>query len=487
MASYISFSENPNSEDEDEEVFYNIPSVQSAPFADNNPAQKPTFWPKPPRERMEDQKRTALLRATLIARRQNTPTRVPAARVATPSQSTSSGPSPPPMASTKPVPMKDEPTSDHDPLGLDSLLAEGRAAAEAKNTDDAARTILQVNGHSKPIAEPATSKTSPRISPLAEPVQQQPHQPHPYPQQQQHTDQQSPTVQVTNQPVLTKQSDLKKLTDPYYTDLAVWLDMTGYHDVEFRTSKLSSYKERKALEEEAVRIQRRLEKLRQDEEATIQFLRASTAYPVSVVKVAPPPLPTMLPTTDAATNHTFPTPSTNGIKRHHSPEPTAASKAVRHKKVYDYRIRGVNDSSEQQKHPGAARTLINPLGLQHRISYPEPRGNRVDGFNNQPLSRDASRDARASRDQSRDTSLERRQAFYRHDGNPLRYEYPRQRETFHGSTPRRRDSMGVSGDDNRQKYHPNHPQYPPSSQVGDHGGGQRYRGSAGLDLRNGGQ
>lgn len=67
---------------------------------------------------------------------------------------------------------------------------------------------------------------------------------------------------------LTQQvKSLKKPIDLNNPDVNLWLEITGYHDVEFRNGKLASYKERQQLEREAAKIDARIQKLNDQEAA----------------------------------------------------------------------------------------------------------------------------------------------------------------------------------------------------------------------------
>ena len=70
-----------------------------------------------------------------------------------------------------------------------------------------------------------------------------------------------------SRPVQPKQA--VDFTSPYYANLKPWLELTGYHNVEYRKSKLATHLERCELEQEAVRIANRLSKLQQDESSRL--------------------------------------------------------------------------------------------------------------------------------------------------------------------------------------------------------------------------
>ncbi|KAH9839623.1 zinc finger protein CCCH domain-containing protein 45 [Teratosphaeria destructans] len=226
------------------------------------------------------------------------------------------------------------------------------------------------------------------------------------------------TAQTQAQVATTAQADHPptQLKDSYYADLAAWLDFTGYHNVSYRTAKLRTYKERRALEEEAERIQDRLAQLKQEEEAEMGIMRAKTTHPSTGANVnaAPPALPAEMPSRDAqvvaeATSKvTNGVPSrdakvkaeaknkvTNGVKRLHSPPRN--DRVTRQKNDTGFRILSANDSTSGARPPSSRRD-------ERRVSYPEPRR--------------SSDDLRRSglHAPSRDPSLERRQAHYKRDG-----------------------------------------------------------------------
>jgi hypothetical protein len=346
-------------------------------------------------KKLENQKRAEILRAKLLAQRQNTPAKAhpppsPAPAPSRPALPASDTPSKaPPGAATqsaqKPnnVPSHQDTQqgneqqeqnlddSSSDMNGLEALLAEGKAAADAKiaalAADEAARARSSPSPHTR-IPQNGVGATHASLA------SRQPHQPptkHPLP----------------NRPT--------NLSDSYYADLAIWLELTGFHDVNFRNAKLRTYKERKSLEEEAARIQERLEKLRRDEQAEMQPWRMGT--PVLATVMAPPPLPATLPPDDK----TVP-PPTNGVKRPRSSDSTQAEKNSRRREDNSgFRIRGANDSPEARS-ATTARRPRSPSPADRRIGYP-------------PDSRRRSIDDRAAR--SRDSSLERRQSYYRRDGD----------------------------------------------------------------------
>lgn len=184
----------------------------------------------------------------------------------------------------------------------------------------------------------------------------------------------------------------------YYDDLALWLELTNYHDVSFRKAQLQPYVERKALEAEAARIQERIAMLDQAQQANPPVFRFGTPTASSH-----PPLPQSLPVPPSA------------LKRPHSPEThsTPVEKFAR-REPPGSRLRGGGDSPSFRQGRPRSRS---PSGLggfadSHR---------RSDGFD----------------DRSRDASLERRQArYYNHSSNHRREDnfrpepYPARQNSF---------------------------------------------------------
>ena len=337
----------------------------------------------------------------------------------------------------------EQPSSDA--LGLESLLAEGKAAAEAKA---AAATPIH-KAQSGTMGDAPRQKRQDAMQP-SEPAQSiAPIQ-----------SAQKETVTETGLPTAPT-TRANTLSDAYYADLAIWLEMTGYHDIDFRNSKLGAYKERRQLELEAKRIAERLEKLRQAEQANADSLRASTAHPLNAQPLAPPPLPSTMPSADTAVKVPV-TPMTNGTKRAHSPEPISTEKAPKRNDDSGFRIRG----AEEATRPTSARRPASPNPLDRRISYPDTRrrSNEDRNVNNE-----------------RDPSLERRQqAYYKRDEQvPARSAYDDNRREHQQSREPPRILERKAGYSNvNHRAPPSAPTYrdPP-----------QYRGSAGLELRKGGQ
>ncbi|KAK3707573.1 hypothetical protein LTR37_012068 [Vermiconidia calcicola] len=431
--------------------------------------------PTAEQKKADNQRKAQLLRAKLMAQRQNTPSKTQSSRANTPVTTMSSAPAPEVKEPAKneeneqqEQKQQDEPSSDF--LGLESLLAEGMAAAAAE-----AQIKEQQNAAAAAAGLEQKAPTPPTTEQLPQQQQEQETQVPIQPQQQA----QEPVQQGNQSPQPTKEP--AKLTDAYYADLSIWLEITGYHDVEYRDSKLHTFKERKALEAEAARIQEQLEKLRQNEQATIESLRTAGAYQRTSAPNMPPALPAIMPAANGCVqttaNNVPPTPATNGVKRAHSPEPVQVSSKVRRPENTDtgFRIRGANDSPDTQNFPnvrGRQRSQSPAAGLERRISYPEARRGSLNGYT---AGRGATRG-----DDSRDPSLERRQNYYRRnereaaaEGYRERYEppphhpggreTPRARYSTVNVKPERGGPRGVYGYGDRQ-----------------------HRGSAGLDLRTGG-
>lgn len=479
--------------------------------------------------KMENQKRAEELRAKLLAQRNNTPARQqPVSRSSTPAKNTLSKRTLPPVETpTKPYlpqPATPMPTSAQqlpsnypqntlqsdmdidgqntlqtdmdidggEMLNLDALLDQGKAMADAKSAALAAETpvvaspapannsVTLTNGHG--VNPTTTNKNKNKndqhkntakkemntntsvnmnmsMSKAVPESQPTPLRVHTATRPAEPSNQPTPLkVQTATRPAEPSRPQTN-LSDAYYADLPAWLEMTGFHDVEFRDSKLVAYKERKSLEEEAARIAERLEKLRQLEQESAQSLRYGTPKPAAAM--APPPLPT-------AMTMEKPVGQVNGNKRVHSPEPLSASKR---REESGFRIRGANDSPETSR----PNTAVNrrpqspsPPGINRRISYPERR--RSDDDN-----------------RSRDPSLERRQSYYRRDSNRELDSRPRGPQSSYTGRdlvdrdydhyqPRDQPRLGFSATNMARPG-----RAAPAVSV------PQYRGSAGLDLKRGGQ
>lgn len=420
------------------------------------------------KQQEESQKHLDALRAKLLAKRASS------SRPETPAKmNTNTRPpiSTPVQAQQQENVQQQDTQAPTDEYGLESLLAEGQAAAEAetarKNEQAAAGrqaaeqqmdTISARNTIEKRSMEPIPQRpatkpprtvqqqnpTAPKTieERLMEPVPPRPTtKPLRTTQHQNPADGKASMIETNN---LSAHPPMN-LSDPYYDDLPVWLEFTGYHDQAFRDSKLGTYKQRKKLEQEAARIAQELEKLRAAETTDLASLRASSAHPSAVPAMVPPPLPSTMPSSELRS-------ITNGTKRPHSPEHLTSEKAIRHNGDAGFRIRGADESS-------VSRQNSSPIG--RRLSFSERR--------------------RSLDERERDPSLERRQRNYRRDGAgppgpPVHDSYTPTREPprpfNRGDRDRERDL--------RSGYRNKH------MSDGYLDGGPQYRGSSGLDLRKGG-
>ncbi|EME45627.1 hypothetical protein DOTSEDRAFT_52853 [Dothistroma septosporum NZE10] len=345
-----------------------VAPVQNAPA----PPPPPAVGTLSPQQKAHNEKQLQLLKAKLLAKRQNTPSRPASttAQVGTPT------PAPPqlqpesaPVATTNVTETKQEEEGEivDGMSGIDALLDQGQAMAEARSA-----------------AELANSAVQPTPNGLAN---QQVQGEHSVQQGKQPLSLPEPTPRVAQPPQRTA-----NLSDEYYADLPAWLDMTGYHSVDFRNSKLSVYKQRRELERQAADIAEQIEKIKQKEQETMMELRTGST-PIATTNVSAPPLP-----------RTMPTPQTNGIKRGRSPDLFGSEKA-RRQEHGGFRIGGANESPTDAR-PSVRRFSRSPPGLDRRISYPDARRRSVD-------------------ERSRDPSLERRQSYYRRDGEsgPPRFDH----------------------------------------------------------------
>lgn len=300
-------------------------------------------------KKAENQRQADLLRAKLLARRQNTPVKQ---HQQPPRQNTpSKTPAPAPAASALPAqqqspnttmaaapdkkPTAQQPMPPTSVQSLEALFAESKAHADAKIAALAAARQPQTKPTPTPTpahTAPPAKETSAKESTPAKDISAKESAPAP-----QHSKQQPNAVQdngITTQnaakqeqPTPLRHEPLElipakrptNLSDPYYADLPAWLEMTGFHDPEFRNKKLHTYKERRALEEEAARIAARLEKLKEAEQQEMQQMRLSTPMPAPSMAPPPPPLPAMMPT--------------NGVKRGRSPEATFTVKNAKRREV----------------------------------------------------------------------------------------------------------------------------------------------------------
>ena len=313
-----------------------------------------------------------------------------------------------------------------DDFGIDTLLAEGKAAAQAKTARENEAAAL--------AASPATTVQKPSAI--------------------------SGTSNMEVDPLPQKAADVEQentahplnMSDPYYDDLPVWLEFTGYHDVQFRNSKLSTYRERRKLEQEAARIAQKLEELKQAERADLDSLRATTAHIHTPAPAAmpPPQLPATMPSGDRRADL-----FANGTKRPHSPDLASSQKASRRSNDFGYRVRGANDQ-------GANLLRDNGSPIDRRGSIPDRRRSIEERL-------------------ERDRSLERRQKHYNQREGPPPHPSPRGNgylEDFQRNSNRE----GPRPFNAREREG-----RPGFSAVNRIGGPHPHSGGAGLDLRKGGQ
>lgn len=434
------------------------------------PEQPPSQPPQPTTaldSKTENQRKAEFLRAKLIAQRQNTPKKAAsvaaASRPETPAQQpqppqTQKTPHQPPSSSLKPSQATHKAQnmngSSDDALGVDALLAEGKAAAE--------RAANKTNGSE--LAKHSQSAVPAERSPNPSPAFSAPRPSHLLP-----ASRLNPDASPSKPQSIPSNPPTSNLADPYYADLAPWLELTGYHDSTYRCSKLAKHNERRALEAEVARIHERLEKLKQDEQAEMTALRANISHPFP--SSTAPPLPAEMPKyVDAGGSQL--TPGTNGVKRPHSPDPSpylsakAGSEKLPRRNPHPsrqdnnnsppgFRIRGANDSpSDSLYRPQPAPTSTQrpsppPNFSERRPSYShgaDPRGRRS--------SLDYGDDAYAPR--SRDPSLERRQAYYQPSSS--------RRDSERGGFPPPHPSFSaptVAGAGRYDSYTPREPPHPP--------------------------
>lgn len=274
----------------------------------------------------------------------------------------------------------------NDDFGIESLLAEGKAAVETKAARDQQATFALAASMHAPakIAQHSAIPSQPANHEFQETERVVSQEKQPKPDKTDHTTPPKPTDLNTNNTIPTAHPS--NLSDQYYDDLADWLEFSGYHNVQYRKSRLTTYKHRRELQEQAARIAEQLERLDQNEKANIVSFRDATSHPPSTTSMAPPPLPQSIPAGDHRVN-------TNGVKRPHSPESTISEKSSCRGTDSGYRIRGSHDA-------GRDLSRNNSSPLEHRGSFSDRRGS-FDGRH------------------ERDPSLERRQQNYKR-GNPSR-------------------------------------------------------------------
>ena len=174
-----------------------------------------------------------------------------------------------------------------------------------------------------------------------------------------------------------------KLLDEDQADLQLWLEVTGYHDKEYRTSKLHAFRERQTLEAEAARISSRLQELKQNE-VQVTGRRNSSRLPAVSDRLAPSApsngMQAVFGTKQGGdTPSVKPSATTNGIKRAHSPEPSAAAKAPRWSISTFVPPCNVADPASDPRLLGPTKANgPSEESLQRNISYPEPRWKPAD-------------------------------------------------------------------------------------------------------------
>lgn len=332
--------------------------------------------------KVDQQKQLDTLRKRLLAKRATSQ------RPETPSK-TPAG-SEPPQAQNTIEPQENDKKNNqankqaNDDFGIESLLAEGKAAAEAKVArDNQVAAALAASMNAPETVDQLPAASSQPANTIAQEAQ------HAFPHAKQaksslldSTPPPKPTDSNPNN--ITAKTHPVNLSDPYYDDLAIWLEYSGYHDVEHRSHCLSTFKQRRDLEEQAARIAHQLEQLNRIDKAKIDSFRASSSHPTAATPMAPPPLPQFMPG-EHRTN-------TNGVKRPYSPEEMHFERSNRRVTDFGYRIRGANEAIG-----GLPRDNGSPL--ERRESFSDRRRSFDDRH-------------------ERDSSLERRQHNYKRDVGP---------------------------------------------------------------------
>lgn len=137
-----------------------------------------------------------------------------------------------------------------DPLGLESLLEEGKAVAEALVAMDKLEAAVALVAANHSQSDPIQQLTSP---PRVSDIDYANHNSLAAKEAGYARPDSTPTSlpNATNVNVNTPESRSRPVEslDSYYDDVATWLEFTGYHDVPFRKSKLDNYKERHELQQ----------------------------------------------------------------------------------------------------------------------------------------------------------------------------------------------------------------------------------------------
>ena len=261
-----------------------------------------------------------------------------------------------------------------DLLSPEALIAAGKAAAQAKIEGPG----RDPQGRTAPVTRPSTA-ISPRPPNAMAPQS---------------------TAVTSKQPISERLDDeaqqvrparpnpLIKLNDAYYADLKLWLEITGYHDIQYRKNKIECYE----LEQQAAHIANRLQKLQQD--AAVKSNPSVHPTPAMAAANA-----SGLPSVGFRSLNSFPPPLANSAKRQRSPETEQQFKARRTDRQ-PHNLRAADSSEEPNR---GRRPNPRPVGrpLESRVTYPSPR-------RGSPIARDDN----AHHRRDRDSSLERHQQFY---------------------------------------------------------------------------
>jgi len=171
--------------------------------------------------------------------------------------------------------------------------------------------------------------------------------------------------------------------DGDYADLQLWLEVTGYHDMEYRTHRIQTFRERQRLEAEAARISSRLQELKQNDKQARGRLNSSQPLAASDGRVSSA-LPKSMhagPRTEQYENMppVSASATTNGVKRARSPEPMSSAKAPRWSMNTGVPFSPAADPVTDPRLLGSAKAH-SPLGagLERKISYPQARWKPAD-------------------------------------------------------------------------------------------------------------
>ncbi|KAF2724797.1 hypothetical protein K431DRAFT_133024 [Polychaeton citri CBS 116435] len=372
----------------------NVQATSQAGFASNNPqtslvAVNGHTVSVPSNEqtssveqkKLENQRRAEALRAKLLQQRQNAQINGKKngdSLAATPLKpSATHKPASSPVEMNTASPRANGKTFPSDALGVDAMMAEEKAKAETKII--ASSIVNQAASERGEIPPHVTNNSS-----------------------QFHTAQQAehrtPQQNETEIPSQARGSGINvgpPASENYDPDLADWLSVTGYHNIQYRHAKLEGYrrreKEMKQVEAEMARLQQRLEELRKQDAAEKESMLSGAALMAVVNKMPPPILPSdVSQPTASSTGNTEPT-----QKRPRSVETNISMKVPR-RGSSTFRIRGRYEETADRYQPNSRVP-----SLERRISYPSTS------------SRHGSDDSYAmAGSRSRDPSLERRQDRY---------------------------------------------------------------------------